>query len=83
MTAQDLVIRPIEPQDKAEWRRLWTAYLDFYETTVPEEVYEETFRRLIGEGEFEPNGFLALKGGKPVGLVHYIQHRHCWMAGNR
>lgn len=82
MTATDLIIRPIEAKDETEWRRLWTAYLEFYEKTVPEEVYEETFRRLIGEGEFEPNGFLALKNGKAVGVVHYIQHRSCWMTQN-
>ncbi|RLL64453.1 GNAT family N-acetyltransferase [Ochrobactrum soli] len=82
MTTTNLVIRPIEAADKPEWARLWSAYLDFYEKAIPEEVYEETFRRLIGEGEFEPNGFIALSDGKAVGLVHYIQHRSCWMTQN-
>ena len=42
----DLTIRPIQPADYADWRRLWTAYLEFYETTVPDEVYDTTFKRL-------------------------------------
>lgn len=32
-------IRPLAAHDDAEWRRLWTGYLDHNETTVPEEVY--------------------------------------------
>ena len=37
-------IRPLRGQDEADWRRLWTGYLQFYQTTVPEEstVPEET-----------------------------------------
>lgn len=82
MTSNNLVIRPIEASDQPEWRRLWTSYLEFYETSVPEEVYQETFRRLVNEGEYEPNGFIALQDGRPVGLVHYIQHRTCWSTKN-
>lgn len=79
-----LEIRPIEATDEAEWRRLWTLYLEFYESSVPEEVYRTTFARILGEhakGEasfYDPRGLLALAGGKPVGLVHYIYHRHGW-----
>jgi GNAT superfamily N-acetyltransferase len=75
-------IRPLQPSDYADWRRLWTAYLDFYETTRAEEIYLKTWERLLGEGEFEPRGFLALLDGKPVGLVHYLFHRTCWAIGN-
>ena len=35
----DLTIRPIEPGDYDDWRRLWTAYLEFYEASVSDEVY--------------------------------------------
>lgn len=77
-----ITVRSLERHDEAEWRRLWTAYLEFYETSVPEEVYSTTFERLLGDGEFEPNGFIALKDGRPVGLVHYIQHRTCWSQKN-
>lgn len=78
----DVVIRPLEQSDHAEWRRLWTAYLAFYETSVAEEVYETTWKRLHTEGEFEPNGFVALFDGRTVGLVHYIFHRTCWSVRN-
>lgn len=78
----DIVVRPLEKSDHAEWRRLWTAYLVFYETTVTEEVYATTWKRLFTEGEFEPKGFIALHDGKPVGLVHYLYHRTCWTVAN-
>lgn len=71
-------VRPLSEDDHAEWRRLWTAYLDFYETKLPDDVYETSWKRLFAEGEFEPRGFLALLDGKAVGLVHYLFHRSLW-----
>jgi GNAT superfamily N-acetyltransferase len=73
-----LTIRPLTAADQADWRRLWTAYLDFYESTVPEEVYETTFARLIDPERTQQNGLIALLDGTPVGLVHYIYHAHNW-----
>ena len=76
--ADDVIIRPFEPGDRAEWGRLWQGYLEFYKTTLPDDMYDLAFSRLLsGEtGEFQ--GFLALVGDKPVGLVHYLFHRHGW-----
>ena len=78
----DITIRPLELSDNAEWRRLWTLYLDFYETTVSEDVYRFTWQRLFESGEFEPKGLLAIVDGQPVGLVHYLYHRSCWAIAN-
>lgn len=73
-----LVIRPLEASDQADWRRLWTAYLRFYDSTVPEAVYETTFARLISPAHPTQNASLALLDGRAVGLVHYITHPHNW-----
>ncbi len=78
MNALSCDIRPIEAGDEAEWRRLWRAYLDFYETELPEEVYATTFARLLSGAPGEFRGFLALKDGRPVGLTHYLFHRTGW-----
>jgi len=74
----DISIRPLAQTDHAAWRRLWTDYLTFYKTTLPEEVYAQTWRRLFTEGAFEPRGFIALLDGRAVGLTHYLYHRSCW-----
>ena len=78
----DITIRPLVKTDEAEWRQLWTDYLTFYKTSVPEEVYATTWERLFDTGEYEPNGLIAEVDGKPVGLVHYMLHRTCWTVGN-
>ncbi len=54
---------PLEKSDHAEWRRLWTDYLTFYETTLPDHVYDTTWERLFTEGEFEPRGLVAASDG--------------------
>jgi GNAT superfamily N-acetyltransferase len=79
---QNVEIRPLRPADHADWKRLWTDYLAFYETVLPEETYATTWERLFDPGEFEPNGFIAVVDGKAVGLVHYMLHRTCWSAKN-
>jgi len=75
-------IRPIERRDETEWRRLWRAYLAFYETERPDEVYRVSFDRLTGGAPGEFRGFLALDGATPVGLVHFVFHRHMWSVAN-
>ncbi|MFN0113247.1 MAG: N-acetyltransferase family protein [Paracoccaceae bacterium] len=72
------VIRPVEAGDEAEWRRLWGAYLAFYETELPDEVFRSTFRRVSGAEPGGPRGLIALIGASPVGLVHFLYHRTCW-----
>ncbi len=61
---------------------MWTAYLAFYETSVPEEVYTSTFERLLSDDPHEFNGLIAEIGGRPVGLAHYLFHRHAWKVEN-
>ncbi|MBE9636923.1 GNAT family N-acetyltransferase [Salipiger mangrovisoli] len=82
MSQDSLIIRPIEAGDEAAWRALWTGYLTFYETSVPEEVYASTFARLLGDDPQDFSGLLAELDGTPVGLVHYLFHRHCWRIEN-
>ncbi|MEM6439499.1 MAG: GNAT family N-acetyltransferase [Pseudomonadota bacterium] len=71
-------IRPLEPRDEAAWRRLWTGYLEFYETSVAEEVYAAAFARNLAEGDPAMHGLVAERDGELIGLVHYIFHRHNW-----
>jgi len=71
-------IRPLRREDEAEWRRLWRGYLDFYETELPGAVYASSFARLTDPEVRDYHGLLAVADGRPVGLAHYIFHRHGW-----
>lgn len=74
----EVAIRPLRPADEPEWRRLWTLYLEFYESSVGEEVYNTTFARLLSDDDTAPRGLIAEVDGQPSGLVHYMFHPHCW-----
>ena len=72
-------VRPLEAADEQDWRRLWTGYLEFYESSVSEEVYTTTFARLLDPERDHQQALLAVDAdGAAVGLVHYIVHTHNW-----
>ena len=73
-----IIIRDLEAEDRNEWTSLWRAYLAFYETSLPETVFDTTFKRLLSDDHKNQNCMIALIGSKPVGLVHYIYHPHNW-----
>jgi GNAT superfamily N-acetyltransferase len=74
-------IRPLRPDERADWEPLWRGYLDFYNTSVSKETYDTTWARLL-----EPNEPMWVLGayvdGKLLGIVHYLYHRSCWTIGN-
>ncbi len=76
------LVRPLTKDDHPAWRRMWTAYLEFYETTVTEEVYLTLWERLHSKDSNEFNGLIAEVNGNPVGLTHYLFHRHGWKVEN-
>ncbi len=79
MTAPDnLLIRDLTRADRTAWQELWKAYLDFYQTALPPKMYDLAFDRLLSEDSNEFRGMLALVNEKPVGLVHFLSHRHGW-----
>ena len=77
-TSTSLTIRPLEAKDREDWNRLWTAYLAFYKTTLPPEVYDTAFGRMLSGGAGEFRGLIAEQDGKPVGLAHFLFHRLLW-----
>jgi GNAT superfamily N-acetyltransferase len=73
-----LRVRPVARADRDAWQRLWTGYLEFYETSVAPEVYDTTFARLLGDDPNQFNGLVAEQDGRLVGLTHYLFHAHAW-----
>jgi GNAT superfamily N-acetyltransferase len=78
----DVVIRPLDRADKPQWAALWEAYLAFYETSRPAEVYDIYFERLLGDDPNDYTCLLAEVDGRTVGLTHYLFHRHGWSVEN-
>lgn len=82
MNAPETVIRPIELRDRAVWAEMWRDYLAFYETILPDEIYDSSFARLLGDDPQDFSGFIAERDGTTVGLVHFLFHRHGWKIEN-
>ena len=75
-------IRPLHAEDWLEWKRLWHDYLAFYETELPDVIYDTLFARLLGDDPQDFHGLIAEVEGRPVGLTHYVFHRHGWKVEN-
>jgi GNAT superfamily N-acetyltransferase len=72
-------VRRLEIRDKPEWLALFKGYIAFYKASVPDEVIEATWKRLI---EAAPDFHIALvavdEADKPLGLAHVLFHRSTW-----
>jgi GNAT superfamily N-acetyltransferase len=66
------------PDDRAAWEALARGYKAFYRTEVPDEGYEEMWRRLR-EGA-QVRAVVARADGELVGIAHYLFHATGWMA---
>jgi GNAT superfamily N-acetyltransferase len=71
-----IAIAPLAPADRAEWEVLARGYKAFYETDIPQERYDETWRLLLA-GE-RVHGLGARLSGRLVGFAHYLFHAQSW-----
>jgi GNAT superfamily N-acetyltransferase len=74
----DFLIRPVVPEDYAQWLPLWLAYNAFYgrsgATALPDLVTQTTWARFLDS--VEPMfAIVATKNGTVVGLAHHLFHR--------
>jgi ribosomal protein S18 acetylase RimI-like enzyme len=76
----EIVITPLAVADRTRWGELWGAYLDFYQTRLPPEIYDATWRRLLApDGAIRGLGArLGSETAPLVGIVHYLFHAHAW-----
>lgn len=71
------MIRPVEPDDFDLWRLLWSQYLVFYETQLPEEHTFRLWERLLDDHD-EIECLVAVDGDEVVGFTHYLPHADTW-----
>ena len=63
--------------DRPRWAELWREYLTFYDTVLPEAVYDHTWARLLADREM--HGFGARDdAGRLHGITHFLYHAHGW-----
>jgi GNAT superfamily N-acetyltransferase len=76
--SSDLLIRPVTPQDYAQWLPLWDGYNAFYgragATALAPEITRTTWTRFFDA--YEPvHALVAARGDELLGLTHYLFHR--------
>lgn len=70
------IVRPLTKTDRDSWRRLWDAYIEFYEASVPEEVTQSTWDRLLEANSMI--GRAAESDGRVVGFSVSVLHESTW-----
>jgi GNAT superfamily N-acetyltransferase len=76
-----VVVRPVSPDERADWEPLWKGYQTFYQVALSDETTATTWARLHDPAE--PMGLLgAHVDGRLIGIAHYIFHRSCWTVGD-
>jgi GNAT superfamily N-acetyltransferase len=75
----EITITTLRPEDRRRWAELWRGYLEFYETSLPETIYELTWNRLMTPGPVFGFGARLADADAPlVGITHYLFHDHAW-----
>lgn len=64
-----VVIRGVEPEDRADWGTLFTAYAAFYRVEQTEQMRDLVWDWLM-DVNHEVQGLIALRDGVAVGLAH-------------
>lgn len=75
--ADSVTIRSVGGDDREGWQRLWEAYLDFYETSLPSSRTDLLWSRIIDPDQ-AIEALLAECDGAIAGLVHYLPHPNTW-----
>lgn len=71
-------IKPLTEITYRQWLPLWQGYLDFYQSTLSDEVKQNTWAKLTDPNQSHISGFVACIDEDVVGLVHVIEHDSCW-----
>lgn len=76
----DLVVRPVEPGDRAEWAVLFTEYGRFYETEFGAEVIDGVWAWLLDPAH-DVSGFVARSDDRIIGFGHLRRTVDTFTAG--
>ena len=67
-----LKIGKLVESDRAEWKVLFRAYIDFYKRTLPQEMYDRAWNEFQLDTRMHALG--AKLDGRLVGITHFLIH---------
>jgi GNAT superfamily N-acetyltransferase len=71
-----IAVRSLTEADSDSWRFLWDGYLAFYEASVPEEITQSTWLRLLDGTTMI--GRVAEREGRVLGFSASVLHEGTW-----
>ena len=73
-------VSKLQASDRERWGRLWSEYLEFYDTSLPNQVYENTWSRIMAESsDLRAFGALSSDGdARLVGIAHFLYYESAW-----
>lgn len=87
MSSDEFKITKLDHDDFAEWSVLFKGYIEFYQTTIPEEQYQKTFDRILNT---EKDLYALVmrqqvpgsEKGKMVAIAHFFPTQTPWSEQN-
>ena len=74
-----IAVRKLTPRDTLAWLPMFKGYIEFYKSSIADDVIEETWLRLLSGAEGLHVGLVAVDGrDTPIGLAHVLFHRSTW-----
>lgn len=75
-----IVIRPLHPNDNAQWLPLWHEYLDLAQETIPDAATLATWQRITADPPII-YGIGAFDGARLLGFAHFHHQWNSWRTG--
>lgn len=78
MSTPSFTVEALAAGDYAAWLELAQGYKTFYETSLPESAYQNTWQRIQrGDGVW---AWCARSQGQLLGITHFLFHASSWSA---
>ena len=67
-----ITVGPLAAQDRADWERLFRAYIAFYEQDHPQSMYDRAWAEF--QADTRMHAFGAWRDGSLAGITHFLTH---------
>lgn len=77
MSSDSILIREATATDEAGWRRLWDAYLNYYEESLQDEITARTWQCIL-EPASTMQALVGTQRGVVIGFAVTVMHARTW-----